>query len=98
MMMNHMHDHMMMYKKYCEKAHQAHMMMTGMCCVMTIGITIAAVCIFKSKYGKEMREHMKYYAQETAENIKEMVEKKAEKVKTFVDEAKEKAADLGSEI
>ena len=98
MMMKHMHEHMMMHRKHYEKAQQAHMMAMGMCCLMTIGIGIAAVCFFKSKSGKEMREHMKNSAMDTAECLKDMVEQKVEKAKSFVTEVKEKAADPGAEI
>lgn len=97
MMINHMHDHMMMHKHY-EKAQQAHMMAKGICCIMTIGIGIAAVCFFKSKCGKEMREHMKNTAIQTAECLMEMAEQKIEKAKVFVADAKEKVVDIGAEI
>jgi len=74
MMMNHMHEHMMMHKKHCEIAQRTHSMAKGMCCIMTIGVGIAAVCFFKSKCGKQMRENMKNCAMDTAECFKDEVE------------------------
>jgi len=95
-MMKHMHEHMMMHSKHCERARQAHMMAMGMCCIMTIGVGIAAVCLAHSKCGKEMREHMKNSAIDKAEYLKDMVEHKVEKAKMFVEDAKEKVMDLGA--
>lgn len=98
MMMNHIHNHMMMHKKHFEKAQQAHMMALGVCCIITIGIGIATVCLFKSKRGIEMRAHIKNRAVDTAEILKDMVENNVEKAKTFVADTKEEVMDPAVEI
>ena len=72
-MMNHMHNHMMMHKKHFEEAQQTHMMVKGMCCVMTIGIGIAAACLFKLKCLK-MRDQMKNCEMDSAECLKDKIE------------------------
>lgn len=94
-----MFNHGLLYKVQMEKRKRermkaAHYMAVGMGVIIVAGIGVATGILFKTKYGREMREKMKDKAIDTVENVKNIVIRSADAVEASAAHTAEKVSNV----